>query len=406
MPRKHRWPRGPRPREEETRVDHSDPSPQPEVRIVGATLSVYQDDDVWRLYYVGASGGVLGRGGDADFLFDDATISRRQARITLVGNGFLIEDLGSSNGTFVDGKRVAGPRVLPMRCSVRLGKHTNIRFASVDQHEQEGEYQRVLTDERLRLEREKNRALSAQAAELRRANDDLAQFLSVASHDLREPLQTVRSYMELFRKRYGSQVDDRGVRYLQFAGEGAERMERMMEDLLRYIRVGRDDAAAEAVDLGEVAREVIADLDRSIRRAGAQVAFDELPTVRGHRTQLRQLLQNLIGNAIKFRGDSPVRVRIEGELVEDLWRISVRDNGIGIDTSQGDRVFELFHRLHTREEYPGTGLGLTIARKVVDYHGGEIWFDSIPGEGTTFHFTLPTGDGPGDDEDREHHTLD
>lgn len=387
-------------------MDHTEASPQPKVRIVGATLSVFMDDDVWRLYFVGPSGGVLGRGEGADFLFDDPTVSRRHARVSLVANGFMLEDMGSSNSTYVDGERVTGTRVLPMRCSVRLGKNTTIRFAAVDQHEQESEYHRVLTDERLRLEREKNRALSAQAAELTRANDDLAQFLSAASHDLREPLRTVRSYMDLYRKRYAAQMDERGTRYLRFADEGAERMERLMEDLLRYIRVGRERTGAEEVDLKEVAGEVVADLGRAIEEAEGRVEIGDLPTVRGHRTQLRQLIQNLIGNALKFRGDAPALVRIRGDLLEREWQISIRDNGIGIDASQGDRVFELFHRLHTREDYPGTGLGLTIARKVVAYHGGEIWFESTPGEGTTFHFTLPVDDSSASEEDREHYTLD
>ena len=387
-------------------MDHTEPSPQPVVRIVGATLSVFMDDDVWRLYFVGPSGGVLGRGEGAEFLFDDPTVSRRHARVSLVGNGFMLEDMGSSNGTYVDGERVTGTRALPMRCSVRLGKNTTIRFAAVDQHEQESEYHRVLTDERLRLEREKNRALSAQAAELRRANDDLAQFLSAASHDLREPLRTVRSYMDLYRKRYAVEMDERGTRYLQFADEGAERMERLMEDLLRYIRVGREGAGPEDVDLAGVAAEVVSDLGRALEESEGRVEIGDLPTVRGHRTQLRQLIQNLIGNALKFRGDAPALVRIRGDLMESEWRISIQDNGIGIDASHGDRVFELFHRLHTREEYPGTGLGLTIARKVVAYHGGEIWFESTPGEGTTFHFTLPLDDSSASDQDREHHTLD
>jgi len=293
-----------------------------------------------------------------------------------------------------------------MRCSVRLGKNSTVRFAAVDQHEQESEYRRVLTDERLRLEREKNRALATQAAELRRANDDLAQFLSAASHDLREPLRTVRSYIELFRNRYDGGEDERGRRYLEFADAGAARMDRLMEDLLRYIRVGRDSAEPEEVDLGEVAREVVADLHLALEEAEGRVEIGDLPTVRGHRSQLRQVIQNLIGNGLKFHGEAPPLVRIRGDLLENEWMISVRDNGIGIDASQGDRVFELFHRLHTRDEYPGTGLGLTIARKVVDYHGGEIGFDSTPGEGTTFHFTLPLDDGSGSDEDREHRTLD
>jgi len=392
--------------EEETRVDHGEPSAEHAVRLVGATLSVYVDDDVWRLYFVGPSGGIMGRGEEAEFPFDDPTISRLHARLALADDQFVIEDMGSVNGTFVDGERAEGLTVLPMRCSLRLGKNVTIRFAAVDQHEQEDEYRRVLTEERLRLEREKNAALARQARELQRANDDLAQFLSAASHDLREPLRTVRSYTDLCLERYAGRLDDRATRYLEFAAGGAGRMEQLLDDLLHYIRVGRDEAQPEDVDLAELAGEVVADLDKALRDSEGEVFWRDLPTVRGHRSQLRQLLQNLIGNGLKFHGDEPPRIEIAAELDPDRWHLTFRDNGIGIDSTGVERIFELFHRLHTADEYPGTGLGLTISRKIVDYHGGEIWVESRLDHGSTFHVTLPTQVAGIEADDRHEQTLD
>jgi light-regulated signal transduction histidine kinase (bacteriophytochrome) len=241
--------------------------------------------------------------------------------------------------------------------------------------------------ERRRAEDE--RALRAE--ELARSNAELEQFAYVASHDLQEPLRVVVSYLQLLERRYKGQLDERADKYIGYAVGASERMKQLINDLLTYSRVGRKERAFADVDLERLLTEVRADLGVAIEESGAVISHGRLPTVRGEPRQLHQLLLNLVGNAIKFRRDDPPRVHVSAERDEHGWRFDVRDNGIGIDPSFNERIFVIFQRLHGRTEYPGTGIGLALAKKIVERHGGRIWVEPAPDHGSIFSFTLPDG---------------
>jgi PAS domain S-box-containing protein len=234
-------------------------------------------------------------------------------------------------------------------------------------------------------------ALAARAAELARSNRELEQFTYIASHDLQEPLRMVGSYTQLLQRRYGSQLDADANEFLRFAQEGATRMRDLIDDLLAYSRLGTRPGALQRVSVESVLKLVLANLRESIAEAKAEVTHGPLPEVDGDPTQLAQLFQNLIGNAIKFRGATPPHVRVTAERRGADWQFSVKDDGIGIPPEYQDRIFVIFQRLHSREEYPGTGIGLAVVRKVVERHGGRVWVESSgkPGEGTAFLFTIP-----------------
>jgi signal transduction histidine kinase len=237
------------------------------------------------------------------------------------------------------------------------------------------------------------RALEERARDLARSNADLEQFAYVASHDLQEPLRAVVSYLQLLERRYGGQLDERAEKYIGYAVDGGRRMQTLITDLLTYSRVGRRDLEIEPVDLEVVLDRVEAALRVSIEESGATIARDPLPTVDGDMTQLTQLFQNLVANAIKFRADAAPDSRVSAERQEGAWLFSVRDNGIGIAAEYRERVFVLFQRLHGRDEYSGTGTGLAICKKIVERHGGIIWVEATPGGGTTFRFTMPDAGG-------------
>jgi signal transduction histidine kinase len=228
-----------------------------------------------------------------------------------------------------------------------------------------------------------------QARDLERSNAELEQFAYVASHDLQEPLRKVASFTQLLEQRYRGRLDQRADQYIEFAVDGAKRMQRQINDLLAFSRVGRASGALEPVDLGEALRRAVANLDTAIGESGARVDAGELPTVRGEASLLELVFQNLVGNAIKFRSDARTEVRIGAERRDGEWLITCSDNGIGIDPEYAERVFAIFQRLHPKDEYPGTGIGLAMCRKIVEYHGGRIWFEADSGPGTTFRFTLP-----------------
>ena len=235
-------------------------------------------------------------------------------------------------------------------------------------------------------------ALRRAAVELARSNEDLEQFARVASHDLQEPLRMVSGFLKLLRERYEPQLDAKAKEYIGYSVEGATRMSQLIADLLAYSRVDRRGQALRPTDAGKALAGAIANLRGSIKEAGATVTFDDLPIVRGDASQLTQLFQNLVGNAIKFRhADRPCQVHISARLEEGKWIFAARDNGIGIVKEAFDRVFVIFQRLHTREKYAGTGIGLAICKKIVERHGGKIWLQSQVGEGSTFYFTLPEG---------------
>lgn len=224
--------------------------------------------------------------------------------------------------------------------------------------------------------------------ELRRSNAELEQFAYIASHDLQEPLRMVASYTDLLAQRYKGKLDARADKYIFYAVDGAKRMQRLVSDLLEFSRVGSEGKPLVRVATGTVVAAVLAMLSLRIREQEAVIETAPLPEVLGDEGQLRQLFQNLIGNAIKFRGEAAPRVRIEAQSEAGRWRFSVADNGIGIEAQYAERVFQMFQRLNERDRYEGSGIGLSIARKIVERHGGKLWFESTPGSGTAFFFTL------------------
>jgi PAS domain S-box-containing protein len=234
--------------------------------------------------------------------------------------------------------------------------------------------------------------LTEKMQELSRSNAELALFTYVASHDLREPLRTVASNVQLVERRLGDRLDSATRKSIQFALDGVYRMQRLIEDLLAYSRVGTEGREFEIVESTTLFDEARDNLRATIDAEGGEVTRDELPRVRGDRVQLTQVLQNLISNALKFHDERPPRVHVSAERDDDHWVFSVRDQGIGFDPAFADHVFTIFQRLHPPETYPGTGIGLAICRKIVERHGGRIWAESVPGEGSVFRFTLPTAD--------------
>ena len=229
--------------------------------------------------------------------------------------------------------------------------------------------------------------------ELRLSNDDLSQFAYVASHDLQEPLRMISGFLRLLEERYAAQLDDKAREYIGFAVEGSHRMSRLIADVLAYSRVERKGEKLSPMPAGQALLAALNNLRGGIEEAGAEVTQDDLPTVLGDARQLTQLFQNLIGNALKFRSPSrPCKIHVSARREDGQCIFSVRDNGIGIPQDQFDRIFVIFQRLHTREKYPGTGIGLAICKKIVERHGGTLWVESKIGEGSLFRFTLLEGD--------------
>lgn len=236
-------------------------------------------------------------------------------------------------------------------------------------------------------------ALSRHSDELALSNAELEQFAYVASHDLQEPLRTVVSYVQLLARRYQGKLDPDADEFIDFAVDGAKRMQLLIADLLTYSRVGRQERAMGAVDLGVVFRHVVANLLPAIDESGAEITSDALPEVHGDASELEQLLQNLLSNAIKFRGAAAPHIHVGATRAGGTWTISISDNGIGIDAEYHERIFVVFQRLHTRAQYPGSGVGLAICKKIVERHGGHIGVESSPGRGASFSFTMPTVTG-------------
>jgi PAS domain S-box-containing protein len=240
---------------------------------------------------------------------------------------------------------------------------------------------RKAADERLR----------ATAEDLSRSNAELEQFAYVASHDLQEPLRMVASYTQLLARRYQGQLGADADEFIGFAVDGARRMQELINDLLTYSRVGTRALLLEAIDVNRLVDQVVSDLAAAIVESKATITRDALPNVWGDPIQVHQLFQNLIANAIKFhRRDEAPQVHVSSLMADGVRTFSVSDNGVGIEPRYLERIFVLFQRLHTRAEYPGTGIGLAICKKIVERHGGEMRVDSVPGSGTTFWFTLPT----------------
>ena len=231
--------------------------------------------------------------------------------------------------------------------------------------------------------------LARKVDELARSNADLEQFAYVASHDLQEPLRMVVAYTQLLSERYKGKLDENADKFLGYASEGALRMQVLIHDLLAFSRVGREDAVSGSVDCNSVMEEVLQSLASTVQESSAVVTHGALPDVWADRTQVAQVLQNLIQNAIKFRSKEALVVSVQAEKADQNWLFSVRDNGIGIAPEYAENIFVVFQRLHTRDEYPGNGMGLAICKKIVERYGGKIWVESQAGSGSTFKFTLP-----------------
>jgi signal transduction histidine kinase len=235
---------------------------------------------------------------------------------------------------------------------------------------------------------------------LQRSNQELERFAYVASHDLREPLRMVTSFSQLLAERYSGRLDEDADEFIGYITEGAARMDLLVNDLLEYSRVGSRARPLEPTNLNLVLGDALRNLAVSIEENDADIRWEVLPTVLADHTQMIQVFQNLLSNAIKFHGEEPPVIRIGAWQDGDAWLISVKDNGIGIDPLYAEKIFEIFQRLHNRDKYPGTGIGLAICRRIVERHGGRIWVDSAEGEGSTFTFTLPVmqvqGPGPGE----------
>ena len=254
--------------------------------------------------------------------------------------------------------------------------------------------EKALQEQNLVLQQEISNRQRAESAllksnqELARSNAELEQFAYVASHDLQAPLATIASYAQLLEKRYKDQLDSKASKFIDNIVHGCTRMQTLIDDLLEYSRVGRSRKPFQLTDCNHAVEQALANLQGAIRQTQAVVTYSELPAVMGDISQLVQLFQNLVGNSIKYRHDAPPVVHITACKQEKDWLFSVSDNGIGIATQHQARIFQIFQRLHTQKEYSGTGIGLAICQKIVERHGGSIWVESKPGQGSTFYFTV------------------
>ncbi len=251
-----------------------------------------------------------------------------------------------------------------------------------------GETQRALMNMLEDIELERIKTEHAKVL-LTRSNTELEQFAYVASHDLQEPLRMISSYVQLLSRRYSGKLDQDADEFIAYAVDGTLRMQQLINDLLAYSRVGTRGKPPAPTDFEDVFSKAMANLKMAIEESGVVVTHDQLPTAMADELQMVQIFQNLIGNAVKFRSQENPRIHVSARQEGKEWIFSVRDNGIGIDPQFHDRIFVLFQRLHSREEYPGTGIGLTVTKKIVERHGGRIWLESALGKGTTFYFTIP-----------------
>ncbi|MCZ7586411.1 MAG: ATP-binding protein [Deltaproteobacteria bacterium] len=279
----------------------------------------------------------------------------------------------------------------PGRIEFELPSNIWIDWLLVPERGDDGAVRQVVTFARDITDRKHaEQMLNDAMRDLAASNVELRSFAHVASHDLQEPLRTITGYLQLLLRRFGDGLDPEAREFIGFAADGAQRMQAMIGDLLRYARVETRGREFEAVDCEEVARHTLTDLSEAVRESKAQIVVDELPVVLGDAGQLSQVFLNLIGNAIKFRGPDAPTIHVGAVAERGRWVFFVKDNGIGIDADDRKRIFYIFHRLHTGREYPGTGVGLAICRKIIERHDGKIWVDgNVDGPGSTFYFSLP-----------------
>lgn len=267
-----------------------------------------------------------------------------------------------------------------LKYKIPIEHHDEIGYLSSAFNDMTANLQQSYQDLEKRV-RERTKALEI-------SNQELEQFAYVSSHDLQEPLRTISSYVDLFNLKYEKELNSEAKEYLGFVQESSLRALQLIRELLSYASIGMAGEAAKNVDMNEVLQKTLLNLKSSIESSGAQVTSDPLPVLPIHEIQVIQLLQNLISNAIKYRGPNSPRIHVSAQLQGDSWIFSIADNGIGMDPKYEAEIFKIFKRLHTRKEYPGTGIGLAISKKIVQYHGGEIWAKSEPGNGSTFYFSL------------------
>ncbi|OVE82910.1 sensor histidine kinase [Natronolimnobius baerhuensis] len=248
------------------------------------------------------------------------------------------------------------------------------------------------------------RRLEEAVSELESSNERLEEFAYAVSHDLQEPLRMITSYLQLLEQRYEDDLDDEGEEFIEFAVDGAERMRSMIDGLLDYSRVQTQGDPFDTVDLDDVLDDVLTDLQFRVEESNAEIEREPLPTVEGDRSQLRQVFQNLLTNAIDYSGEDPPRIYISAERDGPAWTISVSDNGIGIDPSDAERIFGIFERLHSIDEHTGSGIGLAVCKRIIERHDGTIWVDSEPGSGSTFSFTLPDAEAVSNDLNHNNET--
>ncbi len=272
----------------------------------------------------------------------------------------------------------------------RNGRITPVLYNASVYKDESGEVIGVFAAARDITERKKaEEILKLKLEELARSNAELEQFAYVSSHDLQEPLRMISSYLQLLQRRYQGNLDEKADKYIYFAVDGASRMQNLINDLLEFSRVTTRGREPEPTDCEFVLNQVLSNLELYIKENKATVSHDPLPEVMADNTQLAQVFQNLIINGIKFHSEEAPKIHISAEKKANEWLFSVQDNGIGIDPQYSEKIFEVFKRLHKKEEYPGTGIGLAICKKIVERHGGRIWVESELGKGSTFYFTLP-----------------
>jgi PAS domain S-box-containing protein len=304
------------------------------------------------------------------------------------GEMAVFEDISTVEGRYREDTEIRAEIILPLgdQGVISTGSTSEQEFSDTDIGLFEL-FASTVSSAMLRAEREQS--LRETRAELERSNENLEQFAYAASHDLQEPLRTISNYLQLLERRYEDDLDGDAKEFIEFAVNGAERMHEMIRGILKYSRVDTQGEPLGPTDLNSVYELACRNLKIAIEESDATITADELPTVRGDESQLVQLLQNLLDNAIKYTGDTQPRVHVSADRTDGRWVIAVEDNGIGMSPEATERVFRIFERLHGRKSYSGTGIGLAMCRKIVDRHDGDIWVDSEEGEGTTFYVALP-----------------